>query len=92
MSRIDELENRIIELQNDIIHLVNIKEELWRYHPDNPDVINVKDEHRKIKDNIYDCELEIDEIKEQMEYVKNEGDMRDDGWEGFDHNTKKPNK
>ena len=53
MSRIDELENRIIELQNDIIHLVNIKEELWRYHPDNPDVINVKDEHRKIKDNIY---------------------------------------
>ena len=63
MVDLENLENKAIDLQNTIIHEYNVLEELWRYHPDNPDVINVKDEHRKIKDNIYDCELEIDEIK-----------------------------
>ncbi len=92
MSRIDKIENKILDYQNEIISLTRIEEELWSYHPDNPDRIDVKDSYQKIKDNIYDLELKIDEKKEEILIVKNEGDLSNNDWEGFDHMNNNPHK
>ena len=91
MSRVDKIENKILELKNEIISLTKIEDELWSYHPNNPDRIDVKDSYQKIKDNIYDLELKIEEKEEQILIIKEEGDLSDPDWKGFDH-SKNPHK
>ena len=91
MGRVEKLDDKILNFQNEIISLTKIEEELWSYHPDNKDRINVKDSFDKIKDQIYDLELKIEEIEEEIEIVKSEGDFSKYNWEGFDHN-KNPHK
>ena len=90
MTRIEKIENKILNFKNEIISLSKIEGDLWDYHPDNPDMIDVKDSYQKIKDQIYDLELKIEEKEEELEYIKNEGDLSDQDWKGFDH--KKPHK
>ena len=85
MTRIDKIENKILDYQNEIISLTKIEEELWNYHPDNPDKIDVKDSYQKIKDKIYDLELKIEEEEEKLFHIKQEGDLSDQDWKGFDH-------
>ena len=85
MNRIEEIENKILVLTNEIISLTKIEEELWDYHPDNPDKIDVKDSYQRIKDKIYDLELKIEEEEERLDYIKKEGDLSDQDWKGFDH-------
>ena len=87
MNRIEEIENKILDLTNEIISLTKIEEELWDYHPDNPDKIDVKDSYQKIKDKIFDLELKIEEEKEKIKYIKYEGDLSDSDWKGFNHST-----
>ena len=87
MSRVDKIENKILELKNEIISLTKIEEELWDYHPDNVDRIDVKDSYQKIKDKIFDLELKIEEEKEILKHIKNEGDLSDSDWKGFNHST-----
>ena len=76
MTRIDKIENKILDYQNEIISLTKIEEELWDYHPDNPDKIDVKDSYQKIKDKIYDLELKIEEEEERLDYIKKEFDAQ----------------
>ena len=85
MTRIDKIENKILDYQNEIISLTKIEEELWDYHPDNPDKIDVKDSYQRIKDKIYDLELKIEEEEERLDYIKKEGDLSDQDWKGVDH-------
>ena len=87
MSRIEKIENKILEIKNEIISLTKIEEELWDYHPDNADRIDVKDSYQKIKDKIYDLELQIEEKEEIIISIKQEGDLSNSDWKGFDHNT-----
>ena len=91
MNRIEEIENKILDLTNEIISLTKIEEELWDYHPDNPDRVDVKDSYQKIKDKIYDLELKIEEKEEKILIIKEEGDLSDPDWKGFDH-IKNPHK
>ena len=92
MTRIDKIENKILDYQNEIISLTKIEEELWDYHPDNPDKIDVKDSYQRIKDKIYDLELKIEEEEERLDYIKKEGDLSDQDWKGFDHISTNPHK
>ena len=52
------------ELVNDLMAITMVMEELWKYHPSNPDKIDIITEYEvlgKIKDNI---ELDLDRLKE----------------------------
>lgn len=92
MSRTEKIENKILDFQNEIISLTKIEEELWSYHPDNPDRIDIKDSYQKIKDAIYDLELKIEEKNDELKIIKQEGDLSKPDWKGFDHTNPHKNK
>ena len=50
------------ELVNDLIATTTIMEELWRYHPENPDKKNVISEYEVLKRVQVDIEKEIKEL------------------------------
>ena len=50
------------EMINEIIFLTKISEELWQYHPNNPDRINVEDEYQKINTKITNLQTQIQEL------------------------------
>ena len=79
-------------MQNEIISLTQIEEELWSYHPDNKDRIDIKTSHRQIKDQIFEIELKIDELTEEIKTIRSEGDLSDPKWDGFDHLNENPHK
>jgi hypothetical protein len=51
-----------IEMINEIVFLTKISEELWQYHPNNPDRINVEDEYQKINTKITNLQTEIQKL------------------------------
>ena len=53
------IENMQKDLINKLMFLVNVKDELWNYHPDNSERIDVVDEFSKLTQ-------EIEDIKEQI--------------------------
>jgi hypothetical protein len=53
------IENMQKDLINKLMFLVNVKDELWNYHPDNTERIDVVDEFSKLTQ-------EIEDIKEQI--------------------------
>ena len=50
------------EMINEIIFLTKISEELWQYHPRNPDRINVENEYEKINTKITNLQTEIQKL------------------------------
>ena len=50
------------EMINEIIFLTKISEELWQYHPNNPDRINVEDEYKKVNTKITNLQTEIQKL------------------------------
>ncbi|MGB1790614.1 MAG: hypothetical protein ACPHP2_14725 [Limisphaerales bacterium] len=50
------------EMINEIIFLTKISEELWQYHPNNPDRINVEDEYQRINTKITNLQTEIQKL------------------------------
>tara|TARA_B110000503_G_scaffold106383_1_gene158836 strand:- start:387 stop:578 length:192 start_codon:yes stop_codon:yes gene_type:complete len=60
---IQDLENEKVELVNDLLATITVMEELWRFHPENPNMRDVTSEYKileKIKANI---EQEIKELE-----------------------------
>lgn len=53
------IENMRLDLINKLSFLVTVKDELWNYHPDNSERIDVVDEFSKLTQ-------EIEDIKEQI--------------------------
>ena len=63
MANHEDLENEKVELINDLLATVTVMEELWRFHPENPNMRDVTSEYKileKIKANI---EQEIKELE-----------------------------
>jgi hypothetical protein len=65
-----DLENQMILLQNQLIGDYDVLDEMWKYHPANPDFINpikVYDEFKKsinvIENKLEDLELKINHLK-----------------------------
>tara|TARA_R110000744_G_scaffold187456_1_gene306907 strand:- start:42 stop:233 length:192 start_codon:yes stop_codon:yes gene_type:complete len=50
------------ELVNDLIATTTVMEELWRYHPENPDKKDVVSEYEVLKRVQVDIEKEIKEL------------------------------
>ena len=50
------------ELVNDLIATSTVMDELWQYHPDNPNQKDVVKEYEALKQMAKDLEKEIDEL------------------------------
>lgn len=55
-------EEQRAELINDLIAVNTVMEELWNYHPDNPDKKDVVTEYNTLQNIQKDIEKEIEEI------------------------------
>ena len=57
-----ELDNQKSELIDDLLATTTVMEELWRYHPDNPNIKDVKKEFDILKQIKFDIEEELGEL------------------------------
>ena len=57
-----KLEEQKTELINDLIASTTVIEELWRYHPDNPNKVDIIKEFKVLTKIKSDIEKEIEEI------------------------------
>jgi len=60
----EEKQNLKIELVNEVIFLNDRMEELWRYHPDNPNKVDVVWEYNNIKNELDLIEDRIQQLGE----------------------------
>jgi len=58
----NELEEQRVDLVNDLIATTTVMEELWNYHPDNPNKKDIIKEYNVLKQIKEDLEKEIQEI------------------------------
>ena len=65
-SKKELLEEKKINLVNDLIAAKTVTEEVWKYHPDNPNKHDVVEEYNQLKQIINDIEEEIEEVENQL--------------------------
>jgi hypothetical protein len=58
----EQIEQKKADLVNDLIFLLNIEDELWRYHPENPSKVKVEVEWIDIKNKIQVVENELKQL------------------------------
>tara|TARA_B110000046_G_scaffold1255_1_gene1405 strand:- start:167 stop:361 length:195 start_codon:yes stop_codon:yes gene_type:complete len=59
MSKQEELDQQKTELINDLVATSTVMEEVWRYHPDNPEKKDVVSEYNILKQIQKDIEAEL---------------------------------
>ena len=62
MSKQEELDQQKTELINDLVATSTVMEEVWRYHPDNPEKKDVVSEYNILKQIKADIEKEISDL------------------------------
>ena len=62
MLKQEELDQQKVELINDLVATSTVMEELWRYHPENPDKKDVVSEYKILVKIKVDIENEIKEL------------------------------
>ena len=60
MLKQEELDQQKVELINDLVATSTVMEELWRYHPENPDKKDVVSEYKVLEKIKNDIEQELD--------------------------------
>ena len=58
----EKLDNQKSELIDDLLATATVKEEVWRYHPDNPQKKDVVKEYNILQQIIKDIEFELKEL------------------------------
>ena len=69
MSKKVKLEEVRAELINDLVATATVMEELWNYHPDNPNKKDVVQEYDVLKKIQKDIEQEIAELDKQYIFI-----------------------
>ena len=59
-SEIDELKTELI---NDLVATTTVIEEVWRYHPINPDKKDVEEEYNILRQIAKDIEIELEKLE-----------------------------
>ena len=63
MTKQEELDHQKSELIADLLATSTVMEEVWRYHPDNPDKKDVVQEYDILKQIQKDIEFELAELE-----------------------------
>jgi|TARA_B110000971_G_scaffold6848_1_gene6659 hypothetical protein len=62
MLKQEELDQQKTELINDLVATSTVMEEVWRYHPENPDKKDVVSEYNVLKKIKVDIEKELSDL------------------------------
>jgi|TARA_B110001452_G_scaffold20443_1_gene16433 hypothetical protein len=62
MLKQEELDQQRTELINDLVATSTVMEEVWRYHPENPDKKDVVSEYNVLKQIKVDIEKELSDL------------------------------
>ena len=62
MTKQEELDHQKAELINDLVATSTVMEEVWRYHPDNPEKKDVIKEYNILKQIQKDIESELADL------------------------------
>ena len=62
MTKQEELDQQKTELVNDLLATSTVMEEIWRYHPDNPEKKDVIKEYNILKQIQKDIESELADL------------------------------
>lgn len=65
-----DLEDKMIDLQNVLVGNYSVLEELWAYHPSNPDFINPIKAYDEIKSQISELEKQLTDIENKIKHLK----------------------
>ena len=63
MLKQEELDQQRTELINDLVATSTVMEEVWRYHPDNPEKKDVVTEYKILKQIQKDIESELADLE-----------------------------
>ena len=63
MGEKQNIEHELIDLQNQLYALDSIKQEVWSYHPSNPDFINPISLYESLNGDINGIERKINDLK-----------------------------
>ena len=58
-----EVDNKRAELVNNIIFLTQRMDEMWLYHPENPNKLDVVEEYKSMKDQIDEYQNQLDDLE-----------------------------
>lgn len=67
---LQDLENEIILLQNQLIGDCDVLDEMWKYHPGNPDFINPIKAYDELKKSIAYLESKINDLDLKIKTLK----------------------
>jgi hypothetical protein len=70
----DKLYNELEELKtkciNQILYLTQLKDRIWKYHPENPNFINPITQYNSIRESIKLINKEIEGIDNRINHIK----------------------
>lgn len=67
---LQDLENELINVQNQLIGDYEVLDEMWRYHPANPDFINPIKAYDILKKSIVNLENKLVELENKINHLK----------------------
>ncbi len=62
MTKKEELENQKSELISDLLATQTVMEEMWRYHPENPNKKDIVEEYKTLVQICTDIEKELSDL------------------------------
>jgi hypothetical protein len=65
-----DLEDKICDLQNVLVSNYSVMDELWKYHPANPDFVNVIKAYDEVKKEIVDMEIQLVDLELKIKHIK----------------------
>ena len=68
---VEQLENKIYTLQDYITTISNVIDEMWKYHPENPDFKNPITECKELKKLKLEMEGDIQDMEVKLNILKN---------------------
>jgi uncharacterized coiled-coil DUF342 family protein len=65
-----DLEDKISFIQNALVSNYTIMDELWKYHPANPDFVNVIKAYDEVKKEIIKVEVQLTDLELKIKHIK----------------------
>ena len=65
-----DLEDKISFIQNALVSNYTIMDELWKYHPANPDFVNVIKAYDEVKKEIIKIEVQLTDLELKIKHIK----------------------
>jgi hypothetical protein len=66
----EQFDEKYAELVNDRISVATIQDEIWRYHPNNPNAIKVEEAYAELEQIATDLDNEISALQEEFDNQK----------------------